>query len=55
MASPLVWENFFDKATEKNRLYYTVSHVHADINDYHKILSGLYLEQLIKVLWSLIT
>ena len=32
-----------EKATEKSSLYCPVSHVHADINDYHEILSGLYL------------
>ena len=32
-----------EKATEKSSLYCPVSRVHADVNDYHKILSGLCL------------
>ena len=32
-----------EKATEKSSIYCPVSRVHADITDYHKILSGLYL------------
>ena len=31
-----------EKATEKSNLYCPVSQVHADITDYHKILSGLH-------------
>ena len=31
-----------EKATEKSSIYCPVSQVHADITDYHKILSGLY-------------
>ena len=33
-----------EKATEKSSIYCPVSRVHADITDYHKILSGLYLQ-----------
>ena len=32
-----------EKATEKSSIYCPVSRVHADITDYHKILSGVYL------------
>ena len=32
-----------EKATENNIVYCPVSRVYADITDYHKILSGLYL------------
>ena len=31
-----------EKATEKSSIYCPISRVHADITDYHKILSGLY-------------
>ena len=32
-----------EKATVKGSIYCPVSRVHADITDYHKILSGLYM------------
>ena len=31
-----------EKATLKSSIYCPISHVHADITDYHKILSGLH-------------
>ena len=31
-----------EKATEKSSIYCPMSRVHADITDYHQILSGLY-------------
>ena len=32
-----------EKATEKSSIYCPISRVHADITDYHKILSGVYV------------